>query len=159
MNAAQLHLAVNHLPVVGMVIGTLVLVGALLLKQKTVKSTGLVILIFAALSAIPTYLSGEPTEDLVEHKPGVTKPLIHEHEEAAEFALVMALLVGAGAIGTTLVSRNSRFAGRWEKPATAITLLLSLATCGALIRTAHLGGLIRHDELRDGAAAEAVPGE
>ncbi|WP_262708252.1 hypothetical protein [Hymenobacter persicinus] len=41
----------------------------------------------AALLTIPTQLTGEGAEKVVEDRPSVTHALIHEHEEAAEVSL------------------------------------------------------------------------
>lgn len=92
MNAAQIHLGLNHLPVVSMLIGALVLLAGHALRQPPVRMTALAILIFAGLSSVPTFLSGEPSEDLIEDRPGISKKMIHEHEEAADFALTFSLI-------------------------------------------------------------------
>jgi hypothetical protein len=47
------------------------------------KRISLGIFIIVALLAIPAYLTGEPTEELVENLPGVSKSSIEQHEEAA----------------------------------------------------------------------------
>lgn len=159
MNAAQIHLGLNHLPVVGILFGTMILLVAMVLKNRTVRATGLALLLFASLTSVPVFLSGEPAEELVEERPGVSESDIHEHEEAGEFALVIALLTGvaaAGALATTL--RPELAGGRFEKPLTIATLILALAANASLLRTAHLGGLIRHEELKDqGKAASPLP--
>lgn len=146
MNGAQLHLALNHLPVVGVLFGFLVCFLGLVLKWPSVKRTGLGILAFAALCALPAYFTGEPAEDVVENRPGVTKALIHEHEESAEFAIVVCAIVGMiasfGLLGTL------RQKQRWETFGVYGSLATSALAILILVRTAHLGGMIRHDELR-----------
>lgn len=47
-----------------------------------------------AAAAVPTYLTGEPAEEAVEHLPGVVKDLIEIHEERALIALIVATFGG-----------------------------------------------------------------
>ncbi len=146
MNGAQLHLAINHLPIVGVLIGLIILVAGLFLKQAMVKKTGLFVLVFAAVTVAPTYLSGEPAEEIVEHKPGVTKVLIHEHEESAELSMVFTAITGAVAALSLVLLKMKR--ENLELKLTYLVLVLSIVTFVLLANTAHLGGFIRHDELR-----------
>ncbi len=148
-NAAQLHLAVNHLPVVGVLIGFFILVTGIFLKQLVVKRTALVVLVFAAITVAPAYLSGEPAEEIVEHKAGVTEALIHAHEESAELSLIFTCIVGGVAALTLALGKMKR--ENLESKSMMAALGLSIVTFGMLANTAHLGGLIRHDELRSGA--------
>jgi hypothetical protein len=159
-NGAQLHLAVNHMPVIGVLIGFFILFAGVILKNSSIRRTAMGVLIFAAVSVAPTYLSGEPAEEMVEHKPGVTKALIHEHEEAAELSLVFTAIVGAAAALSLVLGKLKR--DSLETKSTYATLALSAVTFAMLANTAHLGGLIRHDELRvpgvissEGVAPEA----
>ena len=38
MNEAHLHMVVNHFPIIGMILGLIVLLGGLFLKNNTVKN-------------------------------------------------------------------------------------------------------------------------
>lgn len=51
MNDAHIHLIVNHLPIVGVLIGFLVLLFGYILKNHQVKTTSQAIFIFSALTA------------------------------------------------------------------------------------------------------------
>ena len=152
-NGAQIHLAINHMPVVGMVLAFLVLVTGLLIKNSTVRRTGLMLLVFVAITSVPAYLSGEPAEEMVEDKPGVTEVLIHEHEEAAELAFVLCMITGGAALLSLVLGRMKR--ENLEMKAAYLSALLSGVTFITLANVAHLGGLIRHDELRAGVSAHA----
>jgi multisubunit Na+/H+ antiporter MnhC subunit len=111
INGAQLHLAVNHMPVVGVLFGFLILFVGMLMKNSSVKKTGLAVLVFASVTVAPAYLSGEPAEDMVEHKPGVTKALIHEHEDSAELSLVFTAITGGVAALALALGKMKRIAG------------------------------------------------
>ena len=147
MNGAQVHLAVNHFPVVGVLIGALVLWTGTLIKISAVKRTGLAIILSAALAAIPAYFSGEPAAEIIEHRPQVSETWIESHEEAAETAFALTGLLGLGA-AMALASTRIRGLGKLEKPTTRFVVVFSILAFAALARAAHRGGLIRHDELR-----------
>ncbi len=154
INGAQLHFAVNHLPVVGVLIAFLVMVAGTILKNETVKKTGLAILVFAAITVAPAYLTGEEAEELVEDKPGVTKALIHDHEESAELSLVFTALSGGVAALALFLGRKRN--GELAKKTAVGAMGLSAVTVTLLANTAHLGGMIRHDEIRPVATLNTV---
>jgi hypothetical protein len=110
----------------------------------------LLLLVLCALVAIPVFLTGEPAEETVEKIAGVGESFIEEHEDAAKFAFWTMIITGiAGAAGLFLNltgNRLSRMAG-W------LVLVLGVASAGLMLRTANLGGQIRHSEIRAGGAA------
>lgn len=144
MNAAQIHLGLNHLPIGLALVGVPLLAIALWRKSSELKATALVLMILSALATIPTFLSGEPAEEIIEHRPGVSKSVIHEHEEAGEFALIIVGILGGLAIAGWLFEKLKK-----PLPTSAWwgLVLLGVVSLGVFVRTAHLGGLIRHDEL------------
>ncbi len=147
MNAAQIHLALNHLPIGLVLVGVPLLLAAILRKSKELKGAASMILMLSALTAIPVFLSGEPAEEIVEHRPGVTERVIHEHEEAAELSLIFVEILGALVLAAWLFDR---FKAPTPSRAWVGIVALGLLNLGLFVRTAHLGGLIRHDELRQG---------
>ena len=144
MNQAWLHLLLNHIPVITLFIG-LALLAAATFWRKSSDLTGaaLLVLVTGALVAIPTYRTGEPAEEIVEELPGVSHDTIHEHEEAAETAVWAVGLAGVAAAlaFVQLVRRGS--APGWML---ILTLVLTIIAAGMLVRTANLGGKIRHTE-------------
>ena len=149
LGAAQLHLALNHLPVIGVLIATIVLIVGAGARSTQLKSFGLALLVCAAVTAVPAYLTGEPAEEAIEDRPGISKSLIERHEEAAETALAATLVAGAIAAAAWLSLRSGRL--RIAHGAFALALVASLGATGLLAWTAHLGGQIRHDEIRPGS--------
>lgn len=144
MNAAQIHLGLNHLPIAFTLIGIPLLVIALKRNSLELKATASMLIVLSALVALPVYFSGDSTEEIVEHRPGVSEKVIHEHEEAGEFALIFVEIFGALTLALFLFERFKRHlppAMWWG------LVLLGLINIVIFIRTAHLGGLIRHDEL------------
>ena len=154
MNLAHVHLALNHLPVVGAVAGFFLFLAAVARKSDELTKAGLIFFVFAAFSAVPVYFSGEPAEEIVKDMPDVSKAAIEEHEEAAEFASVMSLSLGAVSLGALLYARRKGTLPSWVPKA---ILALSLATVLAMAWTANLGGLIHHAEIRTGGVEAGHP--
>jgi uncharacterized membrane protein len=151
LTSAQIHLAVNHLPVVGALLATATLLLAAVTRRACTRNVGFGLLVFAALSVLPAYFSGEGAEEIVEHRPGVSEALIERHEDAAAWALGVTLAAGVVAATALLAVRLQR--ERAVRLLFAIALLLALASTGVMGQVAHLGGQIRHDEIRSPAAS------
>lgn len=150
MNGAHWHLFLNHLPVLGTVFGILLLLFAWARKSDEVKRVSLGVFVLTAVCAVPAYLTGEPAEEVVNRLPGVTHALIEHHEEAALVALSAAIATGIVALAGLFLARKAKSLPVWLMLA---TLFLALATGGLMLRTANLGGEIRHTEIRSGANA------
>ena len=150
LTSAQIHLAVNHLPVVGALLATATLALAAVTRCAGARNLGFALLVFAALSALPAYFSGEGAEKIVEDRPGVSDTLIEHHEEAAARALAVTLGAGIIAAAALMAVRSRR--ERALRILFALALLSSLASTGLMGRVAHLGGQIRHDEIRPPSA-------
>ena len=87
MDFAHLHLMFNHVPVVGVVLGSFVLLWGALRRSKDVVSVGLVTMILTALVAIPVYLTGETAEEMVEVRAvGPVRPDLELREVARPMA-------------------------------------------------------------------------
>jgi len=144
MNPVQLHMLFNHLPVVGGWIGLAILIVGILRKNDIVRTTGLTVLAIAGLTGIPASKSGEASEEVMEEWPGVSHALIHEHEEAAEWATPLMVVSGLLAVVALFWKSRSKV---FSWAAVAVGLFGGVA----MMRTAHLGGLIRHLELTQNA--------
>lgn len=149
MNAAHLHLLVNHLPLFAVIFGGLLLGSGMLLKRNDLVSAGLVLAIVAAIGAFAAVETGEGAEEVVENIAGVARQDIHEHEEAGEAALWTTALLGVFALGA--LALPARMA-RAKRAATIGSLVLALAAFATVARTAYLGGYIRHSEIRNGSS-------
>jgi hypothetical protein len=146
MNEAHLHLLLNHIPVFAVAFGFLAWIVSMVLKSNHLRWSAIFLFLLSAVSAYIASETGEGAEDLVETLPGVTKALIHEHEEAAELASLFAYGLAAVALASGWVSR---FRSQYFKWAQVLVMLLSLVTIGLMARTAFEGGMIRHTEIRD----------
>ena len=145
MNGAHLHLIINHSPIYAAIFGFLILLIGIIKKSQAIKNIGLLLFVIMALATIPTFLSGERSPKIVREMPGVTRAYIHEHAEAGLYALYSAEILGALALLTLILSRRAAKAPQWLY---VLCLLLSLAVNAIMVRTANLGGEIRHTEIR-----------
>ena len=109
---------------------------------------GLVISLIVGLTAVSAYLTGEEAEDVVERWPGVESNLIHEHEEQAETAFYVAIVLGLLAAGVIIIGTKKPAI---KKGGTWAVLIAALITAVLMAGTATSGGEIRHPEIRDGA--------
>ena len=153
MDWIQAHLLLNHVPVIGTWIGAFVLVYGLVTRKEETRRVALGILALVALSAVPAFFSGAQAEDRAESLPGVSSAEVSEHESAADFALAGCMVLGVVAIAALVASRR-----RPAVPTAWLAVVLGLALlCSAILaRTAHLGGMIRHPEIR-GGSSESLP--
>lgn len=145
MNGAHLHLIVNHLPIVGIIIGLLVMIAGLILKKDQIKQTALGINIFSALTSLFAFFTGEEAEEVVEHLQGVSETLIHIHEEYAELFFTLSLILGAISIVTMYLSIK---ANKYAKYGFLVVLGLSLVLVFIGKQVGTSGGEIRHTEIR-----------
>lgn len=151
MNEAHLHLLVNHLPILGTFFGILVLLSGFFLKLELVKRTGLGLFVFAALSAIPAFFSGEGAEEMVEGLPGVGENLIERHEDLANYFLWSIIGLGVLALATFYASLKA-----WKASSTMfmLTLVVGLGTIVLAQQVGTSGGEIRHTEIRGDFAGQ-----
>jgi uncharacterized membrane protein len=156
MNQTHFHLLLNHFPIIGTLISTVLLMWGLYKKQLNIQKAAAVTFVIMALIAIPVYLTGEPAEESVERLPGVSEAMIELHEEAASIAIWIMEL-------TALVSIAALFFA-WRKSRFAATLFmfvmaLSLLSFAAMARTGYYGGQIRHTELNTAGTGIQQPGQ
>lgn len=146
MNDVHFHLVVTHLPIVGVLIGFLVLLTGYITKSPQVKATALGIFIFSALAAIAAFYTGEVAEDIVENLPGASETLIHKHEELAELFYTMMLILG-GASLVAMFIHYKKFA--FAKYGFIAVLLLSISNIVISKFVGTSGGEITHVEIRN----------
>ncbi len=154
MNSAQIHLALTHVPVILSLVGLVILLVALVKKSNSLIKTSYYIFLFAGLAAIPVYLSGEGTEEMVERLPGVSEAVIERHEEVAKLAMISIVIAGLASLSGLLFFQKNT-ATRIIK---AVVLLLAISSGGMMAQTAHLGGQIRHTEIRSGSTMKGETG-
>ena len=151
MNAAQIHLMLNHVPVIGTIIATLLLALGVGMRSRDVIRVTLGLLVVLALSGVVVYLTGEPAEHMVEDLPGVEHDTLEAHEE---FSLIATIALGIVGLGSLVALVRSWRATHVPRGFAIATLVLAIIASGMMGWTAHLGGLIRHEELQGATAVQ-----
>jgi uncharacterized membrane protein len=146
MNESQIHLSLTHVPVILSFVGLIVLAVALIIKNDIVIKTSFYLLLFAGLLAIPVFLTGEGAEETIEKLPGVSENIIGRHESIANISMIVIAVTGALSLVGLLFYKRAYFA----KAVRFIVLLFAVASAALMAQTAHLGGQIRHTEIRSG---------
>jgi hypothetical protein len=122
----------------------LLLLAGLLRRSRDLVQAGFAALVLTALITVPVFRTGGPAARVVRELPGVVRAQIGEHDEAADFGLWSAELLGAlGLVGLWLARRPSGAPGGF----TVVVLLAAVWSSTVFGRVAHLGGLIRHPEI------------
>jgi hypothetical protein len=144
MNTAHLHLLINHLPIIGSMIGCLVLAYAIWSKSFHTKIASYVILIISSVGAVITYLTGEEAEEVIEKVQGISKNLIDQHEDFSLVALIALIITGVFSLfGLFATIRKIHLSGTIAN----ITLIISIISFGIIARAGYTGGQIRHSEI------------
>lgn len=154
MNAAHVHLMVNHLPLFAVLFGGGILALGLLRNDRTIKSIGLSFAIVAGVGAFVSVQSGERSEDLVEALSGTDTKALEVHEDAGKAAGWAAYLAALLALAALVVpTERETLKGRleWATWAAFVVALVMIA------RAADIGGAIRHPELVDSTPTSDAP--
>ena len=146
MDAIHLHLMLVHLPIVLVPVGLLLLLAGALRHSRELQAAALALHLVAGATCWVAKESGERAEESIErmHLPAIgSESLQHQHEEMAEKATALCLLLGLFSLAG-LVRPPSR-------PLLASHLVLAAVATGMLAYTGFLGGQIRHSEIRGGS--------
>jgi len=147
LNAAHIHLLLNHLPIIGTLVGLLLLAAALLRKSDELNRVSFAAFIVTALITIPVYLTGEPTANIVEKLPDVTEVMVDAHQESALISFIAVGILGIIAVWGLW---RYRMADIIPQRFAVILLAVSVVVNGLMTWTGFLGGQIRHTEVRSG---------
>ena len=146
MDALSIHLMVNHVPVLAVILGTLMVVLATFIRRRSLWRVGTAALMVAGVSFYPVQWTGGNAEHEDMKRWYVQEKAIEEHEEASEKALWVVLL--AGGVAAYAFWRASRgpvtelpVVPAWLRGAVVVT---ALAATAATVKTAYEAGFIAH---------------
>ncbi|HKG94255.1 MAG TPA: hypothetical protein VKA84_20250 [Gemmatimonadaceae bacterium] len=145
MDPVDLHLRINHFPIILSIVGAAAAVLAMITRRRAVWLYATATLALAGLTVYPALWTGHRAEDAVEDTWYITRRAIHEHEERGELA--MYVMLATGALAAYAWWRAIRVPTRDETtPAwlRAAVLLGGLASAGTLVLASYEGGLIVH---------------
>lgn len=149
MIGAYPHLFINHLPVLGTIIGMLILGTGMFLKNDTVKQTGLGTSVFAAVSSILALFTGDFANEVVKTIPGIQESIIEYHENMAYMSLW--ILIPSGVI-SAMAFYSIMKKEKAAKNMVIAAMALSFITAGMMTYVGKTGGRIRHTELRNNSS-------
>jgi len=145
MDAAHLHLMLNHFPLAGMLGALMIVTLGRCSKNEALTRTGLALVVLTGALTFPTFLTGEPAEKAIEHLPGISESLIEAHEEAAEKIVWLVGIAAAISAAGLIQAFRKGVTPRW---AVIGVLGLGVATAASLAWVNNLGGRISHPEIR-----------
>jgi len=148
MNQAHLHIIFVHIPIILIPSGLVLYLVGLYKQMRVVKLTALVIYLIAGVFSIIAFSLGEGAEEIVEKIPGIYETVIESHEESAEVALWVTLLLSAISICNLITDKIDN---RLGKHFTIPLVILGFLSAITLAYTAFEGGKIRHPEAYDQA--------
>jgi uncharacterized membrane protein len=145
LNAAHLHLILNHIPILGSIFITVLFIVALIYHNVFLQKVSLWFLVVVALFTAAAYLTGDKSQDLVQNLPGVSDTMLHLHERAALFGLLLMFVTGIIALAGAFFYRRKPKLPRFLLTAVLVILLLN---SGVFAYIGFLGGQILHSEIR-----------
>jgi uncharacterized membrane protein len=152
MNPPHWHLAINHLPVVGIFLVVLLLGYAVVRGRGELYGVSLGAFVLLALATVAVFFTGRRADDSLMEFSDIDEHLVRAHEQAAYVASIGAWVLGGLALVTLGVWRKSPIVPRGV--ALGI-LLLALVETLLMGRAANFGGEIRHPEIRSSAPTSA----
>ena len=156
MNATEVHLLVNHLPIVGAFLGlALVLLAVLRRNERHTIQAATLVLLLSGGGGIAAYFSGEEAEHAAEERPGFDHDVLEEHEDGAKPALALLLLAGAIGGGLSYLSAKGRAV---PVAASASWVIATLVAVGMMTRMGLTGREVGHPD-QYGANATVGAGE
>ncbi len=142
------HDAINHLPLIGLLVAMLALVIALVIRNRQAIRIGLALVSLLCLSVWPVYEYGQAGYDRVLSMADENgQAFLRYHAQLAErWVVLYYVTAGVAALGFGL-------SWKWPRllmPLSLLSLVLALVSLLAGIVIAHAGGQVRHREFRYG---------
>jgi hypothetical protein len=153
MNQAHLHLALNHLPIIGTLLGLITLLAGVILKDPGIRKAGLGLFIISGIMVIPAFLTGEGAERVLKYIGQEVETIGQKHEDLGE--IVVWICGGTGLLALVALFIEKKYASYFKILIYSI-LVISLVNCFLLKKLGTTGGEIRHTEIRS-ASEGGVP--
>ncbi|MFT4691736.1 MAG: hypothetical protein ACKVHO_21890 [Verrucomicrobiia bacterium] len=146
MDWVHVHLALNHVPVMGSLFVGLLLITAMWKRSDELIRLSLWWLVALMLISIPIKFTGDFAQEKVVTYEGTDAQMVETHEQAADQATTAIFMAGIFAGIALFLGRKGQPVPKWGMITALVFVLL---TFGLMARTANLGGQIRHPEIRD----------
>jgi hypothetical protein len=141
----EAHLALNHVPLVGLAFGMVFFVAGLTRRSSAALRTGLRVFVAVGILALPVAGSGLMSASALENAAWLDAEALAGHQQAG--IVTLGVLVTLGGLSGAMLSssRKATTLAGWGR---TTTLVLALVGVGACSWTAYVGGRLRHSELR-----------
>ncbi len=159
------HPIVVHFPLALLMAAPVLVVLSLLVPKlrRGIALSALAVMALGAAGASLAVASGEATAEVVEHTPEgkAAEGLLHDHEEAAETAQVLFLLLtaGYGAMVIVPVVRGKEFPRGADLAVHGVFLALYGVSCAFLGSVGHMGGRLVHEKGVRAPMGAPAPGD
>ncbi len=137
MDLAHLHLVLNHVPIIGFPFLLVLGIWAHIRHDAALRKFLYAMAVGLTLITAGAFQTGEPAEDRAETT-GASEAAIHDHEEAAETAMVLSWVTAALAAVAFLSMSNPSL----DKVTSSLVGISLIMTIAALGYTGYVGGQI-----------------
>ena len=145
MNGAQLHLLTVHLPVFSTLAALVLMAVAMIRKSDGLVRTAIAFIVCGTVLGAPAYFSGPYAMEVAQGFTSIDEHLVEQHAIVAKGAFFASVVLAAISIKVFWDSLDAE-----TGKGTRIGLLCALLAIAWLMAwTAHLGGIIRHPEIRE----------
>lgn len=144
MNLSQIHLVLNHVPVVGAFILSLLFIHYQMWHIEYGKKNIFRAYVAVFIIIIPVYFTGTPARDLLQNYAGISNSLIDLHRNYATASSLLIMLTGLLSLYALNLLRKNITVPRWFN---IIFILITVALLTVISLTAEYGGRIRHPEI------------
>jgi hypothetical protein len=143
VNSPYLHLLMNHLPVIGTMVGLGLILLAFLRRSEDLLRASLELFFLIALASLPVYMTGLAAQDALLGQSNVSATAIAAHHNGALLAFVFVEMTGAIAWLALWQRRRRARSADWTSPA---IVSLAFVTLVLMAGAARAGGEIRHSD-------------
>ena len=152
MNAAHLHLLLNHVPTIGTVAAVGLLLLAFIRRSEVLKHAALEAVFIVAVVTLPVFTTGSAAHRELRQRPDISDTSVRMHLDAAIGGFAVVEFAGFFAwIALWQMRRSSSTAlgagGKASQGVVAGAAVLSIVALALMGRAATLGGEIRHPEI------------
>jgi hypothetical protein len=145
MDWRQIHLALNHLPVIGLPLVLLLLLTGWRRRSEEVMRMALWAVALLSVAAIAIKFTGDFAAEQHATQFVAAKEFVDRHEQAGDQVTAVVFLLAVCSALALWLGRAKRPLKVW---AVVLALALGVITSALYLRCAHSGGQISHPELR-----------
>jgi uncharacterized membrane protein len=144
VSVLEVHLVINHVPIVGTACTLVLLFIGLTFRNTFVQKIALWFLLVLTPVTIVTYLAGDRAGDLITDLSATSRQLLHMHSRLAGTALLAMVFVGGCSLVCLLFARFQNF----FKLCTRAIFAMTTICMAVFVLTGYLGGQLAYEEIR-----------